>query len=115
MSHPVTKLQLPYFFFFLPLKKTTTKTKTITITTATTTATTTSVQLKSLSLSCNSRGGLDLADKLGDVILLFKPTSYVVGLFRGRFVTKVDRSVPKESTNKDDTVVTDVVMIVVSE
>ena len=62
------------------------KTKTITITRGTTTATTTSIQLKSLSLPGNFRGGLDLADNLGDVILLFTKTSYVAGLFDVRVV-----------------------------
>ena len=95
MSHTIIKSRFPYFFFFLRLNKTTTKTNIITITTATTTATTISVQLKSPSLSCNSRGGLDLADNLGDVILLLKLTSYVVGLF-----TKVDGPVLMEPTKQ---------------
>ena len=103
MNHTIIELQCSYFFFFLRLnKKTTRKTKTITITTATTTATTISVQLKSPSLSCNSRGGPDLANNLGDVILLFKPKSYVAGFFDGSGVTNVEWSVSMESTSNID-------------
>ena len=86
---------MPYFFFFLRLnKKTTTKTNTITITAVTTIAMTTIIQLKSPSPPGISGGGLDLANNLGDVILLFKLTSYLVAK------SKVDCSVLMISTNK---------------
>ena len=62
----------------------------------TTTATTNGVQLKSPFLPGTSRGGLDIANKVG-VILLFKVTSCVVSLFDGWVVTIT------ESTKKDRT------------
>ena len=87
----LTSFQFAYFFFLMRLdKKQRTTIKTVTKTTGTTTAIAISVHLILLLLPGTSRGGLDVVDNLGEVIMLLKVIPYVVDSSDHLVVTEVD-------------------------